>query len=269
MLNDKRIAKLVDFDDSRECFSGVDIAGGICYFLWDAGHSDLCEVVNRRNGESVSSKRSLSDFNSFVRDTRATAIISKIQHKKEVTLDQIVFSRKPFGISNNIGATSPFRGSIELFGSTGVTYIKKEDITSNFELVDKYKVIMSKTSAEHAGQSDAQGRKKVVSRIKVLSPNVICTESYLLLSVFHDKSQAENMVKYIKTQFVRAMLSTILLTQNISKDKFAFVPVQKFDETSDINWDDSIEGINRQLYRKYNLTAEDVAFIESTIKPME
>lgn len=128
---------------------------------------------------------------------------------------------------------------------------------------------MSKASAEHAGQTDANGRKRVVSRLEVLPPNTICTESYLLLDVFESEMEAENMKKYIRTQFVRFLLASILITQNIVRDKFAFVPLQDFTSSSDINWSASVADIDQQLYRKYGLSADEIAFIEKMIKPME
>ena len=127
---------------------------------------------------------------------------------------------------------------------------------------------MSKTSAEHAGQSDKDGKKKVVSRIEVLAPNVICTESYLLLSAFENETEANNLKSYVQSRFFRFLLSTILLTQNIAKDKFQFIPLQDFTSASDIDWSQSVADIDRQLYAKYGLSEEEVAFIEGMIKGM-
>ena len=128
---------------------------------------------------------------------------------------------------------------------------------------------MSKASAEHAGQTDKEGRKRLVSRLEVLPPGTICTESYLLLDVFDNRDEAENLKKYIKTQFVRFLLGSILITQNIVRDKFRFVPLQDFTDNSDIDWSKSIEDIDRQLYKKYELDQPEIDFIEKMIKPME
>jgi site-specific DNA-methyltransferase (adenine-specific) len=146
-----------------------------------------------------------------------------------------------------------------MFTSKGWTYVKLSDVSSNVDLIGKWKTMMSKTGAEHAGQSDSKGMKRVISRIGVLSPNEICSESYLLLSVFDSKEEAENLVGYMKTKFARFLLSSILLTQNIAKDKFQLIPLQDFTKP----WTDA------ELYAKYGLTDEEIAFIESMIKPME
>jgi site-specific DNA-methyltransferase (adenine-specific) len=119
--------------------------------------------------------------------------------------------------------------------------------------------MMSKAGAEHAGQSDSNGMKRVISRIGILRPNEICSESYLVLSAFETQREAENLVVYMKTRFARFLLSTILLTQNIAKDKFQLIPLQDFTRP----WTDA------DLYAKYNLTDEEIQFIESMIKPME
>lgn len=128
---------------------------------------------------------------------------------------------------------------------------------------------MSKASAEHAGQTDKDGRKRIVSRLEVLSPGFICTESYLLLDTFDTQDEAENLKKYIQTQFVRFLLGSILITQNIVRDKFRFVPLQDFTSESDIDWSKDVENIDRQLYKKYGLDADEIAFIERMIKPMK
>ncbi len=260
ILNDARMRKLIDFDDSRDCFQGVDIAGGVCYFLWDKNYDGMCEVTNCKKGERISTERILNEFGTFIRNAEAINIINKVRLQTEEFLSSKTFSRKPFGLGSNIqGEKKMFAGALTLFGSQGISYINLERISTNSNLRDKWKVVMSKTSAEHAGQSDKDGKKKVVSRVEVLAPNVVCTESYLLLSVFETELEALNLKNYVKTKFFRFLLSTILLTQNIAKDKFQFVPIQDFSRP----WTDA------ELYAKYGLTDDEIAFIESMIKPME
>ena len=128
---------------------------------------------------------------------------------------------------------------------------------------------MSKASAEHAGQTDSNGRKRIVSRLEVLPPYTICTESYLLLDIFDNQEEANNLKNYIRTCFCRFLLASILITQNIVRDKFQFVPLQDFTSASDIDWSQSISGIDRQLFAKYGLSDDEIAFIEKMIKPME
>ena len=147
--------------------------------------------------------------------------------------------------------------------------MEEKDVPQNKEIVDKWKVIMSKASAEHAGQTVANGRKRIVSRLEVLPPYTICTESYLLLDIFDNEEEAQNLKKYIRTCFTRFLLASILITQNIVRDKFKFVPIQNYKNNSDIDWSQSIPDIDRQLYTKYNLSDDEIAIIEKMIKPMD
>lgn len=270
MLNDTRMSKLVDFVDSRDVFPTVDIAGGICYFLWDADYDDDCTVVNISNGKMSSEKRFLNAFDTFIRDSRIIEIINKaMPQTSSPSLAQKVYSRKPFGLrSFDKGFPAKPGRNIRLFGSGGISYLSESDVPQNLALAPKWKVIMSKASAEHAGQTDKEGRKRIVSRLEVLEPGTICTESYLLLDIFDSEEDARNMHKYMRTQFVRFLIGAILLTQNIVRDKFRFVPQQDFTANSDIDWSKSIEEIDAQLYAKYLLSNDEIAFIESMIKPM-
>lgn len=260
MLNDRRISNIVDFADSRDCFPGVDIAGGVCYFLFDSNYQGDCTVVNHYKGTTQVFKRKLNEYDVFIRFGEAISIIKKVQSKREKTMEEWVYSSKPFGFrSFESGRAKKKDGDVEMLGSKGITYVSRNEVVNNSNLIDKWKVIMSKASAEHAGQTDNEGRKKVVSRIEILKPNQICTETYLLLRTFDKEQEAKNMVTYVKTMFFRFLMSTILLTQNIAKDKFQFIPVQDFSHP----WTDEM------LYTKYGLTDTEIAFIESLIRPIE
>ena len=269
MLNDKSIKVLVDFENSRDCFPTVDIAGGVCYFLRDSSHNDKCTVINYNNGERISTVRFLNEYETFIRDHRTIEIINKVCNESSLSLNQKVYASKPFGLrSFDKGFPAKPGRTIRLFGSDGISWLSESDVPQNLELAPKWKVIMSKASAEHAGQSDKEGRKRIISRLEVLEPGTICTESYLLLDVFDEQYQAENLKKYMRTQFVRFLLGSILLTQNIVRDKFRYIPDQDFTAGSDIDWSKSVEEIDAQLYAKYHLSDEEIAFIESMIKPM-
>jgi len=260
MLNDKRIAFIADFDDSRELFPTADIAGGICYFLWDNQHTDLCRFVSVKGSLRTEQDRNLSDSSIFIRDIRALNIVEKIKGLDSTNLSSVVYSRNPFGFTSTYeGSLKPFSNSVKMYTSKGWVYVGVNEVTSNVEIVGKWKTMMSKAGAEHAGQSDSNGMKRVISRIGVLKPNEICSESYLILSTFNTKDEAENLVTYMKTRFARFLLSAILLTQNIAKDKFQLIPLQDFTRP----WTDA------DLYAKYGLTDEEIQFIESMIKPME
>src|SRR5574344_2349821 len=270
MLNDKQLYSLFDFEDSRECFPSVDIAGGICYFLWNKNNNSPCRVTNINKGNRTLSVRYLNEYETFIRNQNVLDIINKVKAQTSNSfLSQKVYVSKPFGIrSFEHGFPAKQGRNIQLFGSNGITYLEEKDVPQNALLIPLWKVIMSKASAEHAGQTDQSGRRRIVSRLEVLPPYTICTESYLLLDTFEQELDAFNMKKYIQTQFVRFLLSSILITQNIVRDKFRFVPLQDFTSKSDIDWSQTVANIDQQLYKKYGLSAEEQQFIENIIKPM-
>jgi len=257
MLNDSRIQKLVDFTDSNECFPGVDIAGGVCYFLWNRDFEGDCEVVSIHNGNAVTAVRRLNEFDTFVRDSLAVQIIHKIQGVTPGFLDEIVSSRKPFGLDSKVRPQE--KGDLRLVWSGGEGPFPSTGVVSGKEMVGMWKVLLSKASYDHGGQPDKEGKRRIFGKVEVLPPGTICSETYLIIGPFDSEDFAANAVSYLKTKFCRFLVSTILLTQNISKDKFVFVPIQDFRQP----WSDDA------LYAKYGLTADEIAFIESLIRPME
>ena len=261
MLSDSRLTHIVDYANAKDCFPEVEIPGGVCYFLWERDNKAFkCNITNIFNGKVQQTTRNINEFPVFIRFTIAVEIIRKVLSQKEIMLSTIVYSSKPFGFrSFEKGKPTPYKDSVTLLGSSGNSYVSINDISINRNLVSKWKVITSKTSAEHAGEADKNGQKRVLSRLLVLPPNTICSETYLLMSVFDNEDEAKNMVTYMKTKFFRFLVSSILLTQNIAKDKFQFVPIQDFSKP----WTD------QELYAKYNLTEEEINFIESMIRPME
>lgn len=267
MLNDTKIRKLFDYADSNDCFNGVDIAGGICYFLWDGVHSGLCSVVNIQNGQKVKKDRSLSEHKTFIRNSDAVTIIEKSKSTNAIFLDSLVSSQKPFGLRTYV---KPIEiGDIILRYSGGKGKFNRSEVVSGIDWIDKWKVITSYLTYDHAGRADKDGRKRIISTLEVLSPQEVCTETYIVLSTFNKESEALGLLSYIKTRFCRFLIAQLTSTQHLSKSNFSLVPLQDFTENSDIDWTRSVAEIDAQLYAKYALTPTEIAFIESTIKPME
>ena len=257
MLNDDHIRKLVDYEDANECFPGVDLAGGVCYFLWNRDSRGECEVVTIHRGELSTSVRRLNEFDTFVRDSLSVSMIKKIQGQSADYLNDLVSSRKPFGLDSRVRPTE--KGDLNLVWSGGQGPFPSSGVTSGSDLVYKWKVLLSKASYDHGGQPDKEGKRRIFAKIEVLAPGTVCTETYLIIGPFDDEETASNAASYLRTRFCRFLVSTILLTQNVSKDKFKFVPVQDFSEP----WTDE------KLYAKYGLTEEEIEFIESMVRPME
>jgi len=257
MLNDSRIKYIIDYWDSNDCFPGVDIAGGICYFLWDRDYNGLCEITNIHRDKLTKSTRPLNEFPTLIRFGTAVQIIKKIMKHNEENMANQVSSRKPFGLATNVRPT--VKGDLRLLWNGGVGNFNSNDISVGTEIINKWKVITSKVSYDHGGQPDNEGMRRVLSKIDILPPNTICTETYIVAGAFTRKKSAQNLVNYLKTKFVRFLVSQLSFSQDITKERFLFVPVQNYNEI----WSDE------KLYKKYSLNKEERYFIESMIKPME
>lgn len=257
MLNDKRIAILHDVTDSRDLFPSADIAGGLCYFLWNKEYQGNCLVTTHNYGHESTSKRDLSTHESFIRFAESFGIISKVEKFNEPKLSSKVYPQRPFGLRTFV--TPLENGDITLRYNKGKGPYRKDLIQQNQHLIDKWKVITSRTSSEHAGQADKEGRKKILSATEVLAPGEICTETYILIDTFETETEATNCLNYLKGNFARILISAKVTAQMVSQDSFSFVPIQDYSEP----WTDE------KLYAKYGITPDEQAYIESLIKPME
>ncbi|MGN0245783.1 MAG: Eco57I restriction-modification methylase domain-containing protein, partial [Lachnospiraceae bacterium] len=266
MFADKRISKIFDFIDSRDCFSNVDIAGGICYFLWDSSNESDCNFTTVKGPERTFSIRNLSSMSEFIRHAEAAEIVEKIKSFSSIFLDTVVSTQKPFGLRTY--ATPMKTGSLTLKFNKGKGPYEDNAIEIGREMIPQWKNIISCLTAEHAGQTDKEGRKKILSSLDILAPNEICTETYMVIGHFDTALECHNMDKYARTLLFRFLVSQLAATQHLSKEKFALVPIQDFTTESDIDWSQSVADIDYQLYAKYGLTGNEISFIESMIKPM-
>lgn len=257
MLNDNQIRKIVDFEDANEVFPGVDIAGGICYFLWERDSRGQCEVVNMHGGVEATSNRPLNEFRTFIRHSQAVPIIRKVLAKKEKSMSEQVTSRKPFGLPTTARPTK--NGDLVLRWQNGEGPYKRSDITVGVEMIDRWKVITSYVGYDHAGNPGKDGRRRVFSRIDVLPPGTICTETYLVVGSFDDESQALNLVGYMKTRLFRFLVSQFMYSHHITKESYSLVPI--LDMTK--QWPEE------KLYSRYGLTKEEITFIDTKIRPMD
>lgn len=261
MLGDRHITHLVDYPKSRECFNGVDIAGGVCYFLWDRDNTKICKIVSKQKDSETVSERYMDEFDIFVRDNIGINIVHKIIAYQETMMNCTVYPRNPFGfVSSERGETNPFSNSIKLISSAGEGYVSRALVTKNSEDVSKYKVMIGKINPDRGGVNNASdGKMNVITKVRTINPEVVFTETYLLLGAFSKKEEAENCASYFRCKFTRALISLTLSSMNISTQNFQFVPLQDFSKP----WTDM------ELYTKYNLTQEEIDYIESMIKPMD
>ena len=258
MLSDKRLQKLVDFPDSNDCFDGVDVAGGICYVLWNAKYNGACSVEQVARGQRVETLRQLDTHNTFVRDLGAVSIVDKvIAHEPNARfMSEMVSARKPFGLATNVKPIAG--GDLQYRYSGGIGEYLSDKITNGADWVAKWKVIISYLTYDHAGRPGKDGKKRILSTTEILPPNSVCSETYLVAGTFDTKEEAEHLFGYLKTKFVRFLIAQQASTQHIKRDSFTWVPIQDFTKP----WNDM------ELYIKYELNPEEVAYIESTIKEM-
>ena len=203
-------------------------------------------------------KRALNEFDYLVRSNTALSIIRKSTANASL-MSSVVFSRNYFGLPTTlVGEKTAAVECVSVLTSKGKFYTSKASISDKNSLIGKFKVIV--TYAMSGGNKpSSDGRYQVLSSLQILSPNEACTETYLILDTFDTIYEAENLVSYASTKYFRFLLLQALTSIHITKDKFCFVPLQDFSKP----WTDE------ELYAKYGLTDEEIAFIESMIKPME
>jgi site-specific DNA-methyltransferase (adenine-specific) len=256
MLADKRIRRIVDFLDANEVFPDEDIPGGVCYFLWDRDNPGSCEITNVHKGIRQTSVRELNEFPTFVRQSSSVPILRKCLDSKKESLSKIVSSTRPFGLSTKERPSK--KGEITLIHTGGQGLIQESKITTGDEFINKWKVLVSKTSHDHGGNPDKDGARRVLSRVEVIGPKVVCTESYIVIGPFKTKREADNCAIYLRTKFVRHLISLLSFSQDITRERFNYVPMEDFSKPTD----------DANLYKKYDLTDEEVTYIESSIKAM-
>lgn len=262
MLNDLHLIKLTDFVNSKDCFSTVDIAGGVCYFLWDRDKEDVCEVTNASGLDRHTTKRNLNEFGDvFIRSNESLSIIHKVTSQSERFLTDRVQPIDAFGFPSAArGEKEPFDGCVSLVHSQGTGYVKRSDVKKNADLIDKYKATISilVPCNGEVGIDPSKGYKAITTP-RIEAPGEVNTFSYLVLGAFDTEEEIRNYKKYLMCKFTRFMLRLTYSSMHIARANFVFVPDQDFTQT----WTDE------KLYKKYGLTKDEIAFIESTIRVME
>jgi len=263
MLEDKRIRKLVDYPDSRQAFESVDVAGGVCYFLWDRDNEGDCEVVTiDPRGNQSSSVRSLLEPGSeiFVRNNESISVLRKIVAKEttgkgagiglpaDKRFEQQVSGQKPFGLRTFFRGEKEKKRSddVIVLQNGGRAWTQRKEITEGLDLIDKWKVFTSKSSSEHAGQADKNGMRRVLSLTGVLPPGSVVTETYVILGAYDSETEARNCLSYVTTKFFRFLVATRTSAQDLPRVAYSFVPKQKVSR----RWTD------KDLFAKYSLDAD-------------
>jgi site-specific DNA-methyltransferase (adenine-specific) len=259
MLADKRIRKLIDFENSNDVFPGVDVAGGICYFLWDRDNKGPCEVINLIDGKQVKSERALDEFPILIRHSQAIPIIRKVLAKKEnggKRLSHVVSSRKPFGLPTNY---TPKNNGIPCWfiQKIGLKHATENDVSDENNLLDKWKLLVP--PAPIAGQTDFS---KPVGfyydgNTRIAKPGECCTESFIVAGAFSTEEEVLSFKSYLFTKVVRFLLLQTVVSQHVTKDKFHFIP--DFGKYEGYYTD-------KMLIKRWGISADERDFIDSKIK---
>ncbi len=255
MLTDKRLRQIVDFPKLYEGFPGVKIRGGISYFLWDREHDGPCTVQTIWDGKPTGPAvaRHLDAYDILVRRNEAVPILEKVQAKGEPTLDARVSSGKPFGLRTYFhGKSNPdgIKDPVKLFGSQKISWVPRATIEKNSEWIQRWKVLMTAVQG-----TSAAVETKFLSKPIVAGPGTACTETYLVAGHFETEREAFNYARYLRTRFVRFLVSLRKHTQHATSGVYAFVPDLPLDQA----WTDA------KLYKRYGLTEDEIAFIESQV----
>ena len=261
MLSDKKMAVLYDYPKARDCFPTVDIAGGLCYFLIDEQLHDKCNVVSVQNGSRLESIRPLDEFDVFIRDNIGINVVRKVQARASEFCNNYIYSSTPFGLRSFVrGEVLPTENSIALYSSEGVSYVDPDVVTRNADLIPKWKVYIGKINPDRGGVNNASdGMMNVTTKVHVIGPNEIITETYLLLGAYDTESEARKCQLYFKTRLIRFLISLALTSMNIAKETFKFVPVPNLVENTDEDY----------VNKLYDLSPDEIKYIESIVRPME
>lgn len=285
MLHDKRIKELHDYPIAGDCFPGIRVSGGLCYFLWDKNYNGDCTVhshhINGKQEDTVMSRPLLEgNADTFVRINEAITILRKVQKLKEKSFSELISGLKPFGIRTDIFA-DPSK-----YGLPSIYKEKQNDSDITIIGLEKYKTVKRYVPSDYPFPNGKEyiGKWKVfVSQVldngfdwtkERLQPFLgcpfeVCTETFLRVGSFDTETEAKNVVSYMNTKFLNLMMQLRKVSHHVTQDVYQFVPLQNFSDNRDIDWTTSIAELDEQLYKKYSLTSEEVAFIEKMVRPMD
>ncbi|GAB6730094.1 Eco57I restriction-modification methylase domain-containing protein [Streptococcus uberis] len=280
MLSDSTIRDLYDFPNPDEVFPNTNIRGGVCVVHWDSewnNQKDLTRVITMDGGKVTAEvHRMLAEdgVDIFIRDYRILNILTKIeatnQHKGKIS--EIASPRKPYGFSGFFIRDKRFYADatdltdpVVCYGKGAVGYVERAEVTTKKEWIDCWKVLTAR--ANNIGTELNDDNFNTI----IAGPGTICTETYIVLGadLGLTEQQAHNLSNYMKTKFARLLHATAKSSQDAARTTYKFIPLQDFTSHSDIDWSQPIAELDAQLYRKYGLSEDEIAFIESKVKEME
>ncbi len=275
MLNDNRVRELHDFGNSGDCFPSVAIEGGVCYFLWSRDKKGLCKVYSHStDGNTTMVERPLLEEGSdvFIRQNEIISVIRKVVSKNFTSFSTIVSPRNPYNFRDEFITSKTTSGdSLKVFGvkEKKRTYLvfPKSSIGRNLDETTKYRLYISKADGA-AGSIGYPIPARIIGRTEIGEPGTACTETFLRVGPFNNREETENAQKYMETKFFRALVGS-RKGKNMTQSTYSFAPTQNFSSSSDIDWSKSLSEIDNQLFNKYELTTDEISFINEMISSME
>lgn len=270
------IQNMVNIPISSSVFPDVEISGGINFFLYNPdyqGDVEFTEYYDEENNITFNRPLFEEGLDIILSSGFSHSIIKKVVNENFVSINKITKGRNAFGIlgknADEVSDTTKQKGYYELrCKHEEIRYVKKDLITKNLDLADKWKIFISKSNGG-AGLLTDSGKVSIIGKPYLAKPHSVCTDSLIPIGNFSTKYEAEALVSYLRTKFLRYMVGILKTSQNILQNVYMFVPLQDFTPNSDINWTKSIEKIDKQLYHKYGLDNKEIQIIEKKIKCLE
>lgn len=275
--DNNHISKIVNYLNGKDVFSEINLSGGVNYFLYDSRYSGDVSFEEISYGNSNTINRPLFEdgLNIILPLNNMVSVVKKITRKDFRSMQDIVTGRNPFGVpatdSELNKVISNKKDSIKkitiMCAYEEIKFISSKNIKRNENLAKHWKVFTSKMNGGAGTLLDGKP-VAILGKTFVVGPDTVCSNALISIGDFTDLKHAENLNKYMRTKFFRFMIGIMKVSQVLTSNVYKFVPLQDFTSKSDIDWTQSIENIDKQLYKKYKLTKEEVEFIEDTIKPM-
>ena len=275
IANNNHMRKIISFN-GKSLFPNTEL-GDVAVLVWDRNFQGNVLFEERFEGveESAMSRPLFEDgIDVILPMNNLVPILKKVITAGDfVSINTITTGRDVFGIPGRkiVDRTTeyPFKGSYKLIcAKEQIRYISSSALQKESKLTKLYKVFISKANGG-AGLLTDKKSNPIIGKSFVADPDVVCTDSLIVFGGYQDKLEAINLSQYLSSKFLRFMVGILKVSQNLYQNVYRFVPLQDFTAQSDIDWSKSILEIDQQLYKKYGLSAEETAFIESKIKEME
>ena len=263
MLKDKHYSIMKDYANAKSLFPSAIIGGGVSYSLWESKYNGLCKFNCYYDNHDLDKEGTVRDLGEFDILIRFKSILDFLRNNRDqASLTDIVSARNPFNKSTSYRGVTNVDKKLcyKIHTSNGVGLVPISEIDPNINNTNKYKVIVSRAISGHAGEMDANGQAKVLAKVFVANPGEVCTDTYVTAGCFDTYEEAEHLMHYMQTKFVRFLLLQTITSINITRENYKFVPIQDFKE----DWTDD------KLFEKYSkfIDSETKEIITTIIKNM-